>query len=141
MPYLTSTDKALFREQGFLVKREVLSPEQLRAAQDALWEGIKADRQDPKTWINAGPRVPVGANHPAIRATLHESPVFAMAEELVGKDTLSRNASPGPHLVFPSGESEWSLPRIGHLDGYYTPTNGVAQGTVGIFHLGVTIYV
>ncbi|MSR82637.1 MAG: hypothetical protein EXS58_06885 [Candidatus Latescibacteria bacterium] len=140
MSYLTPADKAFFKEQGYLVK-QVLSPEQIRAAQDALWEGIKADRHDPKTWVKAGPRASVGANHPAIRATLYDAPVFAMAEELVGKDTLSSGASPGPHLVFPSGESEWSLPRIGHLDGYYTPTNGVAQGTVGIFQVGATIYV
>lgn len=82
MSYLTPADKVFFKEQGYLVKQGVLSSEQIRAAQDDLWEGIKADRQDPQTWLKAGPRVPVPASHPAIRATLHESPAFAMAEEL-----------------------------------------------------------
>ena len=29
----------------------------------------------------------------------------------------------------------------GHLDGYYTPTNGVPEGTVGYMTINVTIYV
>ena len=99
MPYLTPADKVFFREQGFLVKQEVLSPEQIAAAQDALWEGIRADRRDPQTWIKAGPRVPVGANHAAIRATLHESPVFEMAEELVGAGPDSEAGPARHHLL------------------------------------------
>ncbi len=141
MPYLAPEDKAFFKEHGYLVKRDTLTPQQIRAAQDALWEGIKADRNDPRTWINAGPRAPVPASHPALRATLCESPIFSMAEELVGREKLSQGGSPGPHLVYPSGEEDWTLPSRGHLDGYYTPTNGVPEGTVGIFHVGATIYV
>ncbi|NKB69712.1 MAG: hypothetical protein GKR89_21795 [Candidatus Latescibacteria bacterium] len=140
MPHLSAEDKELFKEHGYLVRQDVLSRDQIEAAQDALWEGIEADRTDQATWIGAGPRVPVRSNHPAIRATLHESPAFAMAEELVGKDRLNQGG-PGPHLNFPTGSDDWTLPTGGHLDGYYTPTNGVAEGTVGCFQVGVTIYV
>src|SRR5215467_4462308 len=104
MPYLTADDKAFFRENGYLIKRDVLS--------QAL-----------------------------ILATLHEAPVFAMAEEMVGTGQLNPNTGPGPHLVFPSGDPEWKLPGVGHLDGYYTPTNGVPEGTVGVWHICATIYV
>lgn len=141
MADLTADDKAFFREHGYLVRHGVLSPAQIRGAQDALWEGIRADRNDPATWVGAGPRAPVPASHPAIRATLHESPVFALAEELVGKGRLGSGGAPGPHLVYPSGDSDWTGPDHGHLDGYYTPTNGVPEGTVGLFHVGTTIYV
>ncbi len=140
MPHLTDADKNFFKENGYLVKHNVLSAVQISAAQDALWEGIEADRNDPKTWIDANPRVPVPSNHPAISATAQESPAFAMAEELVGKGRLNPG-NPGPRLVFPSGSDEWALPEHGHLDGYYTPNNGVPEGTVGIFHVGLTIYV
>ena len=63
-----------------------------------------------------------------------------MMEEMVGHDQL-QSGVPGPHLVFPSGDDQWSEPKHGHLDGYYTPTNGVPEGTVGYMTLNVTIYV
>ena len=140
MGYLTDDDRASFRNQGYLIVRDVLTAEQIERAQDALWEGIDANRNEPETWIQAGPRSPAAGSHPDIKATLHESSVFTMAEELVGQGVLN-TGSPGPALVYPSGEDDWSLPERGHLDGYYTPTNGVPEGTVGLFHVGATIYV
>lgn len=140
MAYLTIEDKAFFKENGYLIKRGVLSAAQIQAAQDALWEGIDADRNKPETWVKAGARVPCPSSHPAIRATIAESPVFAMMEEMVGKGQLHAGG-PGPHLVYPSGESEWQEPHHGHLDGYYTPTNGVPEGTVGYMTINATIYV
>ncbi|MCE2438070.1 MAG: hypothetical protein J4F39_01450 [Candidatus Latescibacteria bacterium] len=86
MPYLSATDKCFFKENGCLIVRGVLTTAQVRAARDALWTGIEADRDDPSTWIDAGPRTPVPANHPAIRATVHESPL---------KDLLSLLANSG----------------------------------------------
>jgi hypothetical protein len=136
MSHLTLEDKAFFKENGYLIKRGVLSDAQVQAARDALWEGI--DR--PETWVQAGPRVPCPGSHPAIRATVQESPVFAMMEEMVGQGQLNSGGA-GPHLVFPAGDDEWSASTHGHLDGYYTPTNGVPEGTVGYMTINVTIYV
>ena len=77
-------------------------PAQIQAAQNALWTGIDADRDDnPATWIEAGPRTPVPAHHPAIRAAVQESPLFAMMEEMVGEGQLN-SGSAGPALVLPS---------------------------------------
>ena len=140
MAYLSSADKTFFKENGYLVKRDTLTREQICNAQDALWEGIEADRNDPQTWIGAQPRVPIPGSHPALRALLYESPIFAMAEEMVGRDRLAQIADPGPHLVYPSGNEEWTLSPRGHLDSYYTPTNGVPEGTVRTFTIAATIY-
>jgi len=140
MAHLSSEDKSRFKEDGCLIVRGVLTPEQIRAAQDALWENIDADRDDPTTWVEASPRSPTPATHPAIRATVHESPIFAMMEEMVGKNRLNPSSA-GPALRFPSKGPTWSLPEHGHLDGYYTPTNGVPEGTVGYMTINVTIYV
>lgn len=140
MAYLTTEDKAFFKDHGYLIRHDLLSQQQIDEARDALWEGLEAERDDPDTWVGAGPRVPVPSSHPALRATVMESHVFAAAEELIGKDRLNPGG-PGAHLVFPSGDDEWAGPSHGHLDGYYTPTNGVAEGTVGLFHVGTTIYV
>ena len=140
MPYLSAEDKQSFKENGYLIRHDLLNHEHIQAASDAIWAGLDADRTDPATWIGAGPRVPVPGSHAAIRGTVMDSPVFAAAEELVGKDRLNPGG-PGPHLVFPTGEHDWAPASGGHLDGYYTPTNGVPEGTVGLFHVGVTIYV
>ncbi|MCY3789644.1 MAG: phytanoyl-CoA dioxygenase family protein [Gemmatimonadetes bacterium] len=140
MPHLTSANKHSFKENGCLIVRGALTSAQIQAAQDALWTGIDADRDDPATWIEAGPRTPVPAHHPAIRAAVHESPLFAMMEEMVGEGQLN-SGSAGPALVYPSKDKTWSLPERGHLDGYYTPTNGVPEGTVGYMTINVTIYV
>ena len=96
MPHLTAEDRGFFKDNGYLIKRDVLSVDQIARAQDALWEGIEADRKDPSSWIGAGPRSPASASHADIRATLHDAPVFDMAEELVGRDTLNPGAAPGP---------------------------------------------
>ena len=140
MAHLTLEDKSFFKENGYLIKRGVLSDAQVQAARDALWDGIQADRNKPETWVQAGPRVPCPSSHPAIRATVQESPVFSMMEEMVGVGQLN-GGGPGPHLVFPSGDDEWTGAKHGHLDGYYTPTNGVPEGTVGYMTINVTIYV
>ena len=78
MPHLTPAQKSDFKENGCLTIREALMPEQVKAAQDALWEGIEADRDDPDTWVEAGPSGPAPGGHPAIRATVHDSPLFAL---------------------------------------------------------------
>ena len=140
MSYLTFEDKDFFKENGYLIKRGVLSDAQVQAPREALWDGIEADRNKAETWIQAGPRVPCPGSHPAIRATVQESPVFSMMEEMVGVGQLN-GGGPGPHLVFPSGDDEWTGAKHGHLDGYYTPTNGVPEGTVGYMTINVTIYV
>ena len=140
MPHLSDADKRFFKENGCLIVRGALTSVQVRAVQDALWSGIEADRRDPETWVAAGPRTPVPAHHPAIRGAVHESPLFAMMEEMVGKGRLNPGSA-GPALVYPSGDKTWSLPERGHLDGYYTPTNGVPEGTVGYMTINVTIYV
>ncbi len=140
MANLSMVDKQFFKDNGYLIKRSVLSCDQVEAARNSLWSGIDADRDDPSTWVGAGPRVPCPGSDPSINATVNESPVFSMMEEMVGHDQL-QSGVPGPHLVFPSGDDQWSEPKHGHLDGYYTPTNGVPEGTVGYMTLNVTIYV
>jgi len=85
MPHLSDEDKSFFKANGYLVKHDTLTQEQIDAAQDALWSGIEADRDDPESWINAGPMVPVPGSHPAIRATMFDTPNFETAEDLLFK--------------------------------------------------------
>ena len=55
---------------------------------ERFYDEIGVDRNDPKSFINAGPR---GQNlevtsHPDVRATLNDSPLQEMCEELVGHE-------------------------------------------------------
>lgn len=136
---LTREDKLSFKENGYVVLYDMLSEEQIEAGLETIWQHLNVDRNDPSTWIGGGPRIPECGEDPALVNTLYGSPIYEAAESLAGKGKLTRPTLLGPMLNFPSGETEWSAPG-GHLDGYYTPTNGVPEDTVGRFHLGVTIY-
>ena len=119
--------------------RGALEQEAIDAALDRLWEALDEDRNDPESWIRKGYRsVPVG-NEEVISGTTYNNRVFAMVEELVGKDKLHTRGGAGPHINFPDPDRKWSEPG-GHLDGYHTPTNGVPKGVVGAFTLGATVY-
>ncbi len=140
MPHLSAEDKVFFKDNGYLVKHDMLTQEQVEEALDVIWEHVEADRADSGSWIDAGPISPRCGDSPVIRLTLHETPLFDLAEELVGKDKLQKGGGPGPKLNFPTGAEDWAPPEGGHLDGYYTPTNGVPEGTVGRFCMGITLY-
>ncbi len=82
MSLLTAKDKAFFKENGYLIRHNMLSEGQIERAVDTLWSYIVADRNDPQIWVDAGPRSPDCWDHPAIRATLYETDLFAMCREL-----------------------------------------------------------
>ena len=136
---LDAEQKTFFKENGYVVLHDTLTEDQIQAGVEAIWPHLDADRDDPSTWIGAGSISPNCGDEPALLATLYESSVYEAAESLVGKGKLTRPTSFDPKLNFPTGDSEWAAPG-GHLDGYYTPTNGVAEGTVGRFFVGVTMY-
>lgn len=140
MAYLSEADKTFFKENGYLIKHDLLTEKQHQDALNVVWKNLDCEREDPKSWINAGPNHPRIGAEPAIRATLYETPVFPMAEELVGHGKLNDGTNPGPHFRYPTGETDWEMPKHGHLDGYYTPTNGVPEGTVGRFQVGASFY-
>lgn len=140
MPHLIDEDRAFFKTNGYLIKHDLLTQDQLETALTVVWENLDCDRDDPDSWTKPGLSSPRIASHPAIRSTLHDSPAFAIAEELTGKSTLNEGANPGPQFRFPAEDKTWERSSRGHLDGYYTPTNGVAEGTVGRFSVGVTLY-
>ena len=127
MAYLTEADKTFFKENGYLVVRGALEQEAIDAALDRLWEALDEDRNDPESWIRKGYRtVPIGGED-VIAGTTYNNRVFAMAEELVGKDKLNSSGGAGPHINFPDPDREWREPGGGHLDGYHTPTNGCPE--------------
>ncbi len=139
MACLAAIDKDYFKEHGYVVVREALVPQTIDAALDVIWDKVEADRNDRDSWIGKGYHAFDIGETEALKQTIYCEPVFAMAEEMVGKGALRTEGGVTPHLNFPAPGSEWHPP-TGHLDGYHTPTNGVPKGAVSVFTLGVTIY-
>jgi len=85
--------KPFLKKIGYVVKPDLIAPELLKNARDAVWEYIEADRDDPQTWINAGPKgnLPC-SDHPAVAAMRTDTPLYDMAEELAGKGVFARLA-------------------------------------------------
>ena len=136
MPLLSSADRVFFKENGFLVKHNVLTEEQILKGREVIWENLESetdvDRNDPRTWVREGPRTPSGGQHPDIVGTLMDSPAFSMAEELVGKGKLKPPGFCGPALNYPTGKQNWTppAPNGGHLD-YHPPDEGRTGFTIG----------
>ena len=136
MAFFTEDEVNRFKEHGFIRKPGVVDRMLLEKAADRFYEAMGVDRNDPKTFINAGPpsqNLKAGLE-PDVRATLSESPIQEMCEDLVGRELVVQNhtfAKP----VYPTGrpKSEWSHPEHGHLDGYTRP------GVVHSFTVGVTV--
>lgn len=83
-------------KQGYVVKPDVVSMELIEPAVDVLWEEIVADRDDPKTWINAGPRGNLKCgSHPVVRATLSESPIDERGDYVDLPDPIDVTGPPG----------------------------------------------
>ena len=92
MAYLTAAEKGHFKEHGYVVIRRVLGQKVIDDALDVLWTNIEEDRNEPDSWIGKGYRVVRIGEEEAMRRIVYTDLVFAMAEEIVGKETLKTNA-------------------------------------------------
>ena len=52
---LKAEQKTFFKENGYLLLHDTLTDEQVKAGIETIWPHIEADREDPSTWIGAGP--------------------------------------------------------------------------------------
>ena len=93
MAFFTEDEIIQFKEHGFIGKPGVVDRMLLDKAADRFYEAMGVDRNDPKTFINAGPpsqNLKAGLD-PDVRATLSESPIQEMCEELVGHELAVQN--------------------------------------------------
>ena len=135
MALLAEEEKAFFRNNGYLVKKGVLPKDLMARAVDGLWHGIDADRNDPKSWIDAEPKKPESSDPSLHREIVYGHGLFDMAEEMTGKGRLTEWAEPGPLLRYPTGNGQWPSPAGGHVDGY-----GQKDLTVAGFTIAITVY-
>ncbi len=56
MPVLSAEDRRFWEENGYLVVRSAASPENCRAAEQAVWAFLEMEPDDPETWYPDPPR-------------------------------------------------------------------------------------
>ncbi|MEA2785016.1 MAG: hypothetical protein QOF71_1120 [Candidatus Eremiobacteraeota bacterium] len=116
-PGLTPDELAFFDEHGYVVLHDAVTAAQCRAAEDAVWEFLSMDRDEPSTWY-ANPHghsiwVPL-VRHPALWAN-RRSPRIARAfsqlwrrnDLWVSVDRAGFNPPETRHWQFPGPNLHW----------------------------------
>ena len=78
-------------------------------------------------------------NTPAITDLFNKTPAFALAESAIGEGKIRPVGGGQIGLRFPSMQDPPGQPRP-HLDGMYSPTNGVPQGTIQNFTMLAAVF-
>lgn len=130
---LTGVQKQVLYEDGYvklpgIVPRESVD-EALRAINSSL--GVEGVHPDNLTRFRAQSYCPELQQSPPITGLLTDSPLWRLAESAIGPGKVSPVKSGQIALRFPTIDP----PREPqpHMDGMYTPTNGVPEGTIRNF--------
>ncbi len=138
---LTYAQKQEFYKNGFVkipgVVPQIMIDAAVRAINSSLGQGI-----DPAQLPIYQSRsfCPELQHKPVIVDLFNKTPALALAESLIGMDKIQPVGAGQIALRFPTLQDPPSPPRP-HLDGMYTPTNGVPAGTIRNFTmlLGITL--
>jgi hypothetical protein len=127
---LTHEQKQHFYEQGYVRLPGAVPQEQVRAALRAINASLGNEGIDPAklTTFRAQTYCPELRNAPEIAGLFNDTPVLSLAESAIG---------PGRIKPVPGGQIALRFPAMTpatvarpHLDGMYTPTNGVPEGKI-----------
>lgn len=130
---LTSEQRAAFREHGFVKLPGIVPQERVRAALRAINASLGEQGIDPAqlTTFRSRSYAPELQSDPAIVDLLMATPLWQAVESAIGKGKVQPVNSGQIALRFPSMQPAHE-PHP-HLDGMYTPTNGVPKGTIRNF--------
>ncbi|HZT44253.1 MAG TPA: hypothetical protein VFA07_18960 [Chthonomonadaceae bacterium] len=127
-------------EQGFVkipaVVPRIMVEAALRAINHSVGQGMNVDDM---TTFRSQTYCPEITGSEVITDLIHRTPVWSLAESGVGGGTLRPVKGGQIALRFPSLQDPPALPRA-HLDGMYSPHNGVPQGTIQNFTMLVGIF-
>ncbi len=131
---LTPEQKEHFLEQGYLLVPGAVSRDRveaaLRAINHSLGEGMDPARL---ATFRAQSYCPELQREPVITDLYNATPAKALVESLVGAGKVRPITSGQIALRFPIAPGSAPKPPVPHLDGMYTPTNGVPQGRIMSF--------
>ena len=119
---------AFFKEEGYLILKGFIDPQQVAEWRGQFWRHVGADPHDPASWPDSYVIEGFGVD-PAFG----QLPQMQSAIAQLGGGKFAGGG--GSMLVhWPSGKDEWAWPGQGHIDGYGP------GGWSGGFMLGATTY-
>ena len=131
---LTREQKEHFYEQGYVLVPDVVPRERVDAALQAinhsLGEGIDPARL---AILRSQSHCPELQKEHIITDLYNDTPAKALVESLVGPGKVRPISSGQIALRFPIAPGSAPKPPLPHLDGMYTPTNGVPKGRIMSF--------
>ena len=120
MPVFTAADHAFFRDNGYVIARDVVPPESRRAVVRMIWDFLGMDPEQPEDWYRS-PLTPGGMleiyQHPALWGNRQSPRVHQAFAELFGTEKLwvsfdRANMKPPRH----PGHSEYDHKGFIHWD-------------------------
>lgn len=136
----THEQKREIYEQGYVklsgVIPQIMIDEALQAINHSIGEGM-----DPKEMpkFRAQSFCPDVKNETVISDLVNRTPVMTLAESLLGEGNLREIRGGQIAVRFPTLHDPPPAPRP-HLDGMYSPNNGVPEGTIQNFTMLVGVY-
>lgn len=130
---LTHLQKQTLAAEGFVKVAGVVPPAMvnraMRAINHCVGEGMNVADM---TKFRAQTFCPGLTRAPAISDLLYATPAWSLAESAIGSGRIEHEEYGQIALRFPSMQDPPPAPRP-HIDGMYSPTNGVKEGTIGNF--------
>lgn len=131
---LTYDQKKSLFDDGYVVIPGVVPRVMVEAAVKAINHSLGEKGMDPAqlTQFRAQSYCPEIQSSPAIAGLVNDTPALSLLESVVGEGCLLPMRGGQVALRFPSFADPPGLPRP-HLDGMYSPTNGMKEGEIGTF--------
>lgn len=138
---LSEEQTRTFAEQGFLKLPGMVPMELIHRARRAINAYIGEKGIDPAELnkYRAQSYCPGLGGEPAITDLYNASPIKEAAESLIGQGKVKPVTAGQIALRFPSMNDKPQDPRP-HIDGMYSPTNGVKEGTIANFTALVGVF-
>ncbi|GHO62339.1 hypothetical protein KSC_012310 [Ktedonobacter sp. SOSP1-52] len=130
---LTPTQKQALYEQGYVALPGIVPQELVEKALHAINASLGSEGMDPQRLpiLRAQTYCPEITASPEITGLLTESPLWSLSESVIGQGSIRPVKSGQIALRFPAPGP--ARPPRPHLDGMYSPNNGVKEGVIDNF--------
>jgi ectoine hydroxylase-related dioxygenase (phytanoyl-CoA dioxygenase family) len=127
-------DKGFVQVPGVIP--QVMVRAALRAINASVGQGMNVEEM---TKFRSQSYCPEIQNDPVITDLFNKTPAWSLAESAIGEDSFAPAGGGQIALRFPGMQDPPGSPRP-HLDGMYSPHNGVPQGTIQNFTMLVGVF-
>lgn len=139
---LNETQKQEFYERGVLKLSGIVSQELVQRARRAINANLGENGMHPDDLprLRAQTYCPALTGDPVITDLYNASPIKDVAEQMIGEGQIKPVKYGQIALRFPRAVDPMDMRFYPHIDGMYSPTNGVKEGTIGNFTALVGVF-